>query len=90
MFSGVYFMAINDIFELTEENLERQLKLINDGKLPDVAYVNNTPLYLQKEEKGVYYSWDKLGEKRLGQYSALDTVNMFLISLEPPVPEAKK
>lgn len=80
-------MNLEGIFELTEEILKREVKLVNNGKLPDIAYVNGTPLYLQE---GEHYSWDKLGEKPLGKYSALDTVDMFLISPDAPLNEAKK
>lgn len=77
---------LNTIYEFSEKLLKRDARIINGGELPDIVYLNKAPLYLQK---GKSYSWDKLGERLLGEYNALDTVNLFHVSLDPPNQERK-
>ena len=68
------------IYIFTEDMFKKEVRLLNDGSLAKVAYLNNRPAFLQKDEN---YSWDKIGEDKLKDYVAFDTNPFFNVSLKP-------
>jgi len=70
-------------FQLMEKTIINSARSINQGELPDILYIDNTPLYLQKNRQ---YAWDRLGEKPFREYPIMDITDetpFYNISLEP-------